>query len=54
MTDIGVTSLILVNAKGDSVKPMIILNRDGILNEADFQSQFKDKEGTNLLRFTVA
>ena len=54
MTDIGVTSVILVNAKGESVKPMIILKRDGVLNEADFQSQFKDKEGTNLLRFTVA
>ena len=54
VTDIGVTSVILVNAKGESVKPIIILKRDGVLNEADIQSQFKDKEGTNLLRFTVA
>ena len=33
---------------------MILFKRDGVLNEADFQSQFKDKEGTNLLCFTVA
>merc|ERR1712121_199828 len=33
---------------------MIILKRNGVLNEADLQSQFKDKEDTNLLRFTVA
>ena len=43
VTDIGVTSVILVNAKGDPVKPMIILKRDGVLNEAHFQCQFKDK-----------
>ena len=48
----GITSVILVNAQGDAVEPMIILKRDR-LNESSFVNQFKDAEG-NPLRFTVA
>ena len=48
----GITSVILVNAQGNAVEPMIILKRDR-LNEANFLSQFRDDEG-NPLCFTVA
>ena len=49
----GVTSLIMVNAAGDYVDPMIIMKRSRI-NDAAFKSQFgvRDADG-NQLSFTV-
>ena len=49
----GVTSLIMVNAAGDYVEPMIIIKRSRI-NDSSFRSQFDvvDAEG-NPLNFTL-
>ena len=53
MTDKGgITTVILVNAEGDSVEPMIILKRER-LNEEQFKDSIRDEQGS-LVQFTLA